>query len=86
MGVNLGTFADWIGSILVVFLPLVAAIYALLNGTATLAVNGKVVTRGYHLNPRKGYICLESEGSEIHCRNVVVTALRTGRVDIPPTE
>lgn len=37
MGVNLGTFADWIGSIVVVFLPLVAAIYALLNGTGTLA-------------------------------------------------
>ncbi|MCA9968702.1 MAG: ABC transporter permease subunit [Anaerolineales bacterium] len=37
MGVNLGTFADWIGSILVVFMPLVASIYALINGTATLA-------------------------------------------------
>lgn len=37
MGVSLGTFADWIGSILVIFLPLVASIYALLNGTATLA-------------------------------------------------
>ena len=37
MGVNLGTFADWIGSIIVVFLPLVAAIYALINGTGTLA-------------------------------------------------
>ena len=40
------------------------------NGTATLAVNGKIVTRGYHLNPRRGYICLESEGSEIHFRNI----------------
>jgi len=40
------------------------------NGTATLAVNGKIVTRGYHLNPRKGYICLESEGSEVHFRNI----------------
>jgi ABC-2 type transport system permease protein len=37
MGVNLGTFADWIGSIVVVFLPLVAAIYAIINGTGTLA-------------------------------------------------
>ena len=37
MGVNLGNFADWIGSIIVVFLPLVAAIYALVNGTGTLA-------------------------------------------------
>jgi ABC-2 type transport system permease protein len=37
MGVSLGTFADWIGSILGLFLPLVASIYALLNGTSTLA-------------------------------------------------
>lgn len=37
MGMNLGTFADWIGSILVLFLPLVAAIYAIVNGTGTLA-------------------------------------------------
>jgi ABC-2 type transport system permease protein len=37
MGVNLGSFADWIGSIIVLFMPLVASIYAILNGTATLA-------------------------------------------------
>ncbi len=45
------------------------------DGTASLAVNGKVVTRGYHLNPRKGYICLESEGSEIHFRNIRIQEL-----------
>ncbi|MHC4434039.1 MAG: 3-keto-disaccharide hydrolase [Planctomycetota bacterium] len=45
------------------------------NGMATLAVNGKVVTRGYHLNPRKGYICLESEGSEIHFKNIRIQEL-----------
>jgi len=37
MGMNLGTFADWVASILVIFLPLVAAIYAIINGTGTLA-------------------------------------------------
>ncbi len=37
MGVNLGTFGDWIGSILVVMLPLVASIYMIGNGTGTLA-------------------------------------------------
>lgn len=37
MGVNLGTFADWIGSIQIVFLPLVAAFFAITNGTGTLA-------------------------------------------------
>jgi hypothetical protein len=45
------------------------------NGTAALAVNGKVVTRGFHLNPRKGYICLESEGSEVHFRNIRIHEL-----------
>jgi len=37
MGVNIGTFGDWIGSILVVLLPLVASIYAIGNSTGTLA-------------------------------------------------
>lgn len=37
MGVSLGTFADWVASILVIFLPLVTAIYAIINGTGTLA-------------------------------------------------
>jgi hypothetical protein len=45
------------------------------NGTAALAVNGKIVTRCYHLNPRKGYICLESEGSEAHFRNIRIREL-----------
>jgi hypothetical protein len=53
------------------------------NGMATLAVNGKVVTRGYHLNPRKGYICLESEGSEIHFRNIRIQELTNSS---PPVE
>ena len=37
MGVSMGTFPDFVGSILLVFLPLVAAIYAIINGTGTLA-------------------------------------------------
>ena len=37
MGMNLGTFGDWVGSILIVFMPLVAAIYGIINGTGTLA-------------------------------------------------
>ena len=37
MGMNEGTFADWVGSILVIFMPLIAAIYGLINGTGTLA-------------------------------------------------
>jgi hypothetical protein len=45
------------------------------NGNVALAVNGKVVTRGSRLVPRKGYICLEAEGSEIHFRNIRICEL-----------
>jgi ABC-2 type transport system permease protein len=37
MGMNLGTFPDWVGSILIIFMPLVAAIYGIINGTGALA-------------------------------------------------
>jgi ABC-2 type transport system permease protein len=37
MGMSLGTFGGWVGSILLVFMPLIASIYAILNGTGTLA-------------------------------------------------
>jgi hypothetical protein len=45
------------------------------DGTITLAVNGKIVTRAYHANPRKGYICLESEGGLAHFRNIRICEL-----------
>ena len=45
------------------------------HGLLTLAVNGQMVTRAFHLNPRKGYICLESEGSEIYFRNIRIKEL-----------
>lgn len=45
------------------------------NGMITLAINGQVVTTAFHTNPRKGYICLESEGSEIHFRNIRIWEL-----------
>ena len=53
------------------------------DGVITLAVNGKIVNRAYHANPRKGYICLESEGSEIHFRNIRIQELPS---DNPPPE
>ncbi len=40
------------------------------DGTLTMSVNGKVVTRGHDIHPRKGYICLESEGSPAEFRNI----------------
>jgi hypothetical protein len=40
------------------------------DGAISLAVNGEVVTRGRDCVPRKGYICLESEGGLVHFRNL----------------
>ncbi len=45
------------------------------DGQISLAVNGKVVTRGKNCNPRKGYICLESEGGVVHYRNLRIQEL-----------
>ena len=45
------------------------------DGTIKLAVNGKVVTSGSQCSPRKGYICLESEGSPVEFRNLRVKEL-----------
>lgn len=45
------------------------------DGVVTLAVNGEVVNWAYHATPRKGYICLESEGSEIRFRNIRIREL-----------
>src|SRR5262249_31572889 len=40
-----------------------------------LAVNGKEVSGGTQCVPRKGYICLESEGTECHFRNIRIQEL-----------
>jgi hypothetical protein len=45
------------------------------DGEVTLSVNGKVVTRGKDAVPRKGYVCLESEGGVVHYRNVQIREL-----------
>jgi hypothetical protein len=45
------------------------------NGRLTLAVNGKVVSGISQATPRKGYICLESEGSECHFKNLRIQDL-----------
>jgi len=57
------------------------------DGNISLAVNGKVVTRGKEASPRKGYICLESEGGVVHYRNMRIkelppTPLEAGQVAI----
>jgi hypothetical protein len=53
------------------------------DGEVTLAVNGKVVSRASDAKPRKGYICLESEGSEVHFRNIRIRELAGSN---PPDE
>ena len=45
------------------------------DGVIKLAVNGKEVSGGSKCTPRKGYICLESEGSECHFRNLKIQEL-----------
>ena len=45
------------------------------QGQISLAVNGKVVTRGKKCSPQKGYICLESEGGIVHYRNLKIKEL-----------
>ncbi|MBI3414028.1 MAG: DUF1080 domain-containing protein [Verrucomicrobia bacterium] len=45
------------------------------DGRLTLAVNGKIVSGATKCNPRKGYICLESEGGEIYFRNLRIQEL-----------
>jgi Domain of Unknown Function (DUF1080) len=45
------------------------------KGEIKLSVNGKQVTVGKDCVPRKGFLCLESEGSEAHFRNVRIKEL-----------
>ena len=47
------------------------------DGDISLAVNGKVVTEGKDCRPRRGYICLESEGGVVHYRNLRIRELPT---------
>jgi hypothetical protein len=45
------------------------------DGEVSLAVNGKLVTQGKACSPRKGYICIESEGGIVHYRNMRIKEL-----------
>jgi hypothetical protein len=45
------------------------------DGTIKLSVNGKEVSGGTKCSPRKGYLCLESEGSPAQFRNVRIAEL-----------
>lgn len=45
------------------------------DGAVTLELNGKKVTSGSNCTPKKGYLCLESEGGIVHYRNVRIRKL-----------
>jgi len=45
------------------------------DGTIKLSVNGKFVNGISKSTVKKGYLCLESEGAEIHFRNLKITEL-----------
>jgi len=48
------------------------------DGVIKLAVNGKFVNGISRSTRRKGYLCLESEGAEIHFRNIRILELPPG--------
>ena len=48
------------------------------DGVIKLAVNGKFVNGISQSTQRKGYICLEAEGAEIHFRNLKIIELLPG--------
>ena len=48
------------------------------DGVIKLGVNGKVVNGISHSTQKKGYLCLESEGAEIHFRNIRLFELPAG--------
>jgi len=48
------------------------------DGVVKLSVNGKFVNGVRNASIKKGYLCLESEGAEIHFRNIRVLELPPG--------
>lgn len=48
------------------------------DGTIKLAINGKFVNGVRDSSVKKGYLCLESEGAEIHFRNIRILELPPG--------
>ncbi|MCP5536885.1 MAG: DUF1080 domain-containing protein [Akkermansiaceae bacterium] len=49
-----------------------------IDGVIKLSVNGKFVNGISKATQKKGYICLESEGAEIHFRNIKILELPPG--------
>jgi hypothetical protein len=49
-----------------------------IDGQINLSVNGAFVSGAREVTPRKGYICLEAEGTEAHFKNIHI-------LELPPT-
>lgn len=56
------------------------------NGALELAVNGAVVTSGSDCSLRKGYICLESEGTPVEFRNLRIKELPPASPPLAPAQ
>jgi hypothetical protein len=56
------------------------------DGRISLAVNGRVVTTGAQCSPRRGYLCLESEGGLVHWRNLRIKELPIGPNPASPAQ
>lgn len=50
------------------------------DGTIKLSINGKFVNGISNSEIKKGYLCLESEGAEIHFRNIRIMELPAGEL------
>ena len=55
------------------------------DGTVKLSVNGKFVNGLRQSERKKGYICLEAEGAEIHFRNIRILELPPGITSVAQT-
>ena len=51
-----------------------------INGTVNLSINGKFVNSIRNSSKKKGYLCLEAEGSEVHFRNIRIQELPGGTI------
>ena len=56
------------------------------QGRITLAVNGTEVSGARDINPRKGFICLESEGTPIRFRSIQLTRLADAIPSLTPEQ
>jgi len=55
------------------------------DGVVKLSVNGKFVNGVSNASVKKGYLCLESEGAEIHFRNIRIMELPPGIINAEQT-